>query len=602
MSPTTQEQSARKSNHPLKKRMSSIGQVTRRDITALLRVDVSVDGFQFDSSIMEHPEFLITTSVLFQCRQYGGTLLQSKWQIYRTFQEFQGLDNQLRRSYPGGMSFIKPPRAHHRRTFFRMHRGKKFLATRCQELSAYLTALLQDTTMRLTHLMDPRAPPFLRGFVDFDNGFGTQTQVQRNQVHDCGLCLDSVIDPQPEDQDPELDLVVADPTMQSQRDILKQQQQQRHQWRLGRKPRGGSKSEDLVTNLLDDRSRNMVMCSRYGCICQNSSFRTTDKAMKAMLLAKGYRVVLQPREGITALTCVLFYLQQINDIDERLYEMFAVSPQTATTEEADEEQDQLSTGVDTMREALSNYGLLHVHLLQEKFRMSVVDLKRKMHAFKNRLHYRVGAMELVILCTMLDLSITLVTNDHHGTVQDIFPLSDIKPIRSGGRLLITLGYVLPTEFCVDGSYLLIEKMAASGSRVASVDRRMWLGLEELNHLLVAQIDEHMESDLSYLSEFDYDLADSLNKAILDAVWSDCQHNPSLFHLFEKQARQFGKSRVSAEFFVLYLEVAFGIDGAMYLLDFLLHVLPEEELRKKLLRARWIRFKRHMLKRLQGYCC
>jgi hypothetical protein len=348
--------------------------------------------------------------------------------------------------------------------------------------------------------------------------------------------------------------------------------------------------------------------------------------------------VYRPLEGgATALYCVLYRLQQFNDLDKRLHDALTGFP-----EKGDTTHEQLTRGVEILRHALANYGLLHTHALEVEFRMNAVDLKKKLHEFKSRHQHRVGAMELVLLATMLDLSIELITNDHDGTTQRIEPLSQDgmwTPIRLGGRIHLTLGYILPTIFNVNGFYLLAEPVAERSRAVGTVTdvrcrpssvvnlsdnesivtgaaisesivaapamldletrRRMWLGVEEMDRCLIEVIDAQMRSDLAWIGArfFDHDVAETLNKAILDAVWDDCQHNPNLFHLFQKQARQFGKSRTSAHFFFQYLEVAFGMEGAAYLVDFLLHVLPEEELRKQLLRARWFRVRRHLTKRV-----
>jgi hypothetical protein len=254
-------------------------------------------------------------------------------------------------------------------------------------------------------------------------------------------------------------------------------------------------------------------------------------------------------------------------------------------------------GVELMREALANYALLHVHALEPHFRMGLVELTKKIHEFKSRQQQRVGAMELVLLCSMLDLSIVLITNDHDGTVQEIFPLPGLQPIRRGGRVLLTLGYILPTMVCVNGIYLLADALKPD-ALAPPLSAAMWQGLEEMDRCLVALIETHvMQSELRRIEQYDETLAETLNRAILDAVWNDCQHNPNLFNLFQRHARQFGKSRMSAAQFFQYLEIAFGIEGATFLVDFLLYVLPEATLRKQLLRARWRRVQKQLTKRV-----
>ncbi|TMW65740.1 hypothetical protein Poli38472_008382 [Pythium oligandrum] len=597
--------------------------VTVRDITAILSVEIRVDGFQYDSSIMEHPEFMLTTIVVFQCRQHGGKQMETQWKIYRTFQEFVGLDSQLRQRFPTEMTLITPPRPHRRRTFFRLHRTKAFLNKRCHELNAYLSSVLDTSSMRLTRFMDPRAPLVLRCFCNFDAGFGRKLVVRQNQLDSCVLCLDALpVRRVSMDEDMSLEMLrhVSDDlffdedcgvspehalpienTHQEfkQQQILRQQRRSQHQ-------RPGSKFDELEANLLDDHARNLVMCSRYECSCRRMSFQVTGNTMRRILQLHGCRQIYRPvEESVSALFCVLFRLQQFNDLDKKLYDILTEysndkSPMRATTSSSDDEEPcedaQLSAGVELLREALANYGLLYVRRLESHFRTSAVDLKKKLHEFKNDQHHRVGALELVLLSTMLDLSITLITNDHSGTIQEIFPLPNLPPIRNGGRLALTLGYILPNMYCVNGMYVLGEPLDTQPEAEQPAPS-MWLGLEELDRCFMALVEREMQSDLSTLDCFDQNVAETLNKAILDAVWNDCHHNPNLFHLFQRQARQFGNGRTTANFFFQYLELAFGVDGATYLVDFLLHVLPERSLREKLLRARWMRVHRHLAKRV-----
>lgn len=634
--------------------------VAVRDVTAILRVSVAVAGFQFDSSIMEHPEFLLATRVVFQCQQFGGRALETSWQSYRSFPEFQGLDAQLRATFPLLMASIHPPRVHKRRAFFRLHTRQSFLTRRCDELNAYLSKLLETSSLRLSRFVDPRAPLVLRYFCNYDAGFGRGgVAFQANPLESCVLCLDHIAaaesseshHPQALSHRPSTDedrklafdqVADADASVRSQEWELKQQHELRQQWRSERLRSAVSRYDELEANLLDDRARNMAMCLRFECSCQYSSVHVTHNKMTRILQQRGFRQLYRPQtEGATALYCVLYQLQQFNNLDKRLYDALTGVPAKG----ADAAHEQLTQGVGILRQALANYGLLHIYALEAQFRTSAVELKKKLHELKSRHQHRMGAMELLLLSTMLDLEITLITNDHEGTEQRIEPMDGLKPIRLGGCISLTLGYILPTIFNVNGFYLLaaeiqdanmflrtrprsrpmsfrelqdarlkddtglaaVEEHKDGEDQIAAtavvqkqdpiIRRRMWLGVEEMDRCLIALIDEQMRSELTYLQPFDHDVAETLNKAILDAVWDDCQHNPSLFHLFQRQARQFGKARTSASFFFQYLEVAFGMEGAAYLVDFLLHVLPETELRKQLLRARWFRVRRHLTKRV-----
>lgn len=631
--------------------------VAVRDITAILRVSVRVTGFQFDPSIMEHPEFLLATRVVFQCRQCGGRALETHWQVYRSFHEFQGLDAQLRHAFPLLMHVIHAPRVHKRRTLLRLHKTRTFLHRRSQELDAYLSALLGVSSLRLSRFLDPRAPLVLRCFCNFDVGFQRgRVAFQPHPLESCVLCLDSVAEPSPRASQPQflaLDTVAdADAAVKSQESELQQQQRMRARWRAERTRASGSRYDELEANLLDDHARNMAMCVKFECACQYSSLHVTHNKMARILQQRGLRLAYRPRDGTvgaTALACVLVKLQEYNDLDKRLFD--AMTGFSATSSAVDAQLAQASA---VLRHALAHYGLLYVHVLEAHMRTSAVELKKALHAFKSPHQHRVGALELLLLTAMLDLSITLVTNDHNGSTQHLEPLPGLAPIRTGGRIHVTLGYILPTIFNVNGVYVLAEQAPGDelprvlssrahqavgdsthelnageaddkDARVVSMSdeaddeddeddatscgamdaetrrhrrrRRMWLGVDEMERELIAAIDAQLSSDLAWLAPFDHDVAETLNKAILDAVWDDCQHNPNLFHLFQRQARQFGKARTSASFFCQYLEVAFGVEGAAYLVDFLLHVLPGEELRKQLLRARWLQVRRQLLERV-----
>lgn len=665
-----------------------------QDVTALLDVQLKVDGFQFDSSLMEHPEFLLSTAVTFSCRQHGGRKLRVRWRVYRSFQEFQTLDAQLRQAFPLEMqhpALRHPPRAHRRRTFFRMHRSNKFLTKRCAELNGYLARLLQSSYMRLSRFLDPRAPLILRHFCNFDAGF-TRGRISfcQDEIDPCGFCLEPHAHKSQKQTDKlkrfqrshgraseELD---APPPIYTRYDLANATDRQPgHQDVANEKAHKGdelaqrmmqenrsssgettdSKLDELQANLLDDRARNMAMCLKFACACQFSTFQATRNKMQRILRLRGFKETCCPpteaHTGLSALFCVITRLQEFNDLDKRLFEAltgFPTPPPSSThimvapphpktaeapvaslskmsglattslaTADMTSEQTQIMIVVDLMRQTLAGYALLHVLDLERHFKIPAVDLKKKLHNFKSKPDSRIGAVELAVLATMLNLSILLITNDHKGTVHEILPLKGLRPIRRGARISLVLGYILPTLYCVSGFYLLAGKddTRIGGSRLSSssrtsidrpefmdlvpasprVRRTMWLGVDEMDRCFMAEIDAVLEEGSAALPQnsFNFDAADALNRAILDAVWEDCQHNPSLFHLFQRQARQFGQRRISAGFYVQYLEVAFGMDGMAYLVDFLLHVLPEDVLRRQLLRARWRRVRRQISKRV-----
>lgn len=649
-----------------------------RDITAILRVDVAVASFQYDASIMRDPEFLITTRVVFQCREHGGRALETTWHVYRAFHEFYGLDTQLRAAFPLRMVNIRPPRLHKRRTLLRLHKTRTFLTRRCHELHTYVQALLaHDAHMRLSRFLDPRAPLVLRCFCNFDAGFGHSGAVLcTSPVDEPTLRLDNILETEARESAADARALAqvadADASVRSQEHELQQQQAMREQWRADHLTAAGSQLDELEANLLDDRARGMAMCQLFECPCQYATLAFAQARMVRILALRGLEQRYAPRAATaSALFCVLFELQQYNDLDKRLYDALTGIPVRCEHDTYDEAREQwvarhaqLTQGVAIVRQAMANYGLLFVGRLAEHLRTSTVDLTKKLHAMKSERALRAGALELALLATMLDLSLTLVTDDHCGTEVRVEPLAELEPIRRGGRIRLTLGYMLPTLANVYGFYVLAalpelpdasaagdpphslrrrlslrvmqadaaaqaqrEREAAEDAADAAIAaqrssddtetsdssgwesssaladpavrrrRRMWLGVEEMDRCLIAAIDAQMRSELAWLASYDDRVAESLNKAILDAVWDDCQHNPKLFYLFQRQARQFGRARTSATFFVQYLEVAFGMEGAMYLVDFLLHVLPEEALRKQLVRARWFRVRRHLLKRV-----
>ncbi|KAF4034353.1 PX domain-containing protein [Phytophthora infestans] len=602
------------------------------DVTAILQVRVHIDGSQFDSSLMTQPEFLLATRVVFRSVRHGGTQLQASWRVFRSFHEFQGLDAQLRHAFPQDMKLLAPPPPHRRRTWLRRHRSAKFLAKRCAELNDYLERLLSSSHLRLTRFLDPRAPLVLRCFCNFDVGLITaETTVLPNQFESCVLCLD--YRDRDEDAKGRMNgtMGTVDSSEYSALEGIEFEQEfedrdseqlirQRRPSRMQERRSDDAKLDELQANLMDDKSRNMAMCTKYECACRVSPFRVTHNKMMRMLRLRGFKQTYAPPEGaLTALYCVLYKLQQFNDLDKRLYDALTGFPVKTTQPNGTSEREatdalandhlQLSVGVELLRQTLANFGLLHVHTLERHFRTSAVDLKKRLHEFKSRRQLRVGALELVLLATMLDLSIFLVTNDHEGSEQNILPLAGLRSIRKGGRVSMTFGYILPTLVCVNGFYLLAERERLVPGIMPDVEseeemvmterqrRRMWQGVDEMDRRFMAEIERTLSSGADALAlAFDFDVADSLNSAILDAVWDDCQHNPNLFYLFQRQARQFGKGRTTARFFMQYLEVAFGLEGATYLVDFLLHVLPEEELRKQLLHARWMRLHRQLAKR------
>ncbi|KAG6968647.1 hypothetical protein JG687_00003655 [Phytophthora cactorum] len=449
----------------------------------------------------------------------------------------------------------------------------KFLAKRCAELNDYLERLLSSPHLRLTRFLDPRAPLVLRCFCNFDVGLITaEATVLPNQFESCVLCLD--YRDRDEDAKGRMNSTVDSSEYSALEGVEFEQEfedrdseqliRQRRPSRMQERRSDDAKLDELQANLMDDKSRNMAMCTKYECACRVSPFRVTHNKMIRMLRLRGFKQTYAPPEGaLTALYCVLYKLQQFNDLDKRLYDALTGFPAKGTTENDKSEREatdalandhlQLSVGVELLRQTLANYGLLHVHTLERHFRTSAVDLKKRLHEFKSRRQLRVGAVELVLLATMLDLSIFLITNDHEGSEQNILPLAGLRSIRKGGRVSMTFGYILPTLVCVNGFYLLAERERIVPGIMPDLEseeemtmterqrRRMWQGVDEMDRRFMAEIERTLSSGAdAFVLAFDFDMADSLNSAILDAVWDDCQHNPNLFYLFQRQARQFGK--------------------------------------------------------------
>ncbi|CAI5719931.1 unnamed protein product [Hyaloperonospora brassicae] len=638
--------------------------VAVRDVTALLHVHLRVHKSHFDRSRMTQPEFALSTHIVFRSVQHGGTRLQASWQVFRSFVEFQGLDAQLRVAFPDEMKRLAAPVPHRRRTWLRRHCRPKFLIKRCVELNDYFRHLLQLPELRLTRFLDPRASQVLRCFCNFETGLSTaEVSVVPNQFEDCVLCLDSRerdmgqvsrwINSREREGDGggggegrggggetvnssersaqvvesfEVDENADDGAATSGEEMKQQQILTMTESR----PCDGANLDELEANLMDDKTRNVAICTKFECSCRVSPFRVAHGKMKRMLRHRGFEQCYAPPadSALTALYCVLYKLQQLNDLDKRLFDALTKgSITTATTmmlnehnddlmhakalERAANEHLQLSMGVELLQHTLADYGLLHVHALERHFRTPAIDLKKRLHEFKSRRQVRVGKVELVLLATMLDLCIHLITNDHEGSEQAIVPLAGLRPIRKGGRLTLTCGYMLPTVVCVSGFYLLAERqqrrdVSGTAAKLEGEElveeipqgRRMWQGIDELDRHFMAEIKQTISDGAATIAlAFDFDVADCLNSAILDAVWDDCQHNPKLFYLFHRQARQFGKGHITAHFFMHYLELSFGLEGASYLVDFLLHVLPEAELRKQLVHARWSRVRGQLAKRV-----
>ncbi|TDH71178.1 hypothetical protein CCR75_006343 [Bremia lactucae] len=573
-----------------------------RDITAILQVHCHVAGSQFDRAIMPQPEFLLATRIVFCTDAHGGTQMHAAWRTFRTFAEFQSLDVQLRRTFPRRMELLAPPPPHVRRTWLHRHRQATFLAKRCAELNLYLEQLLVHPHLRLTKFLDPQAPLLLRCFCNFDAGFSSADVTQVANPHKrCVLYLNS-----------RNGFIGRNGILETANDDESTRQfESSFRRRATTASWHSTKEDELQANLMDDKSRHVATCIKYECTCRMCPFQAAYTSLLQLLRVRGFQQLYAPPEGAnSALYCVLYRLQQLNDLDKRLFDAFTEFPppsggtieaQVAMQNEAIHRQ--LATTVELLRQTVANYGLLHVDTLSRHFHMSIVDLKKRLHEFQSRDEMRVGAVELVILTTMLDLSITLITNDHEETEQQIMPLEGFRSIRNGGRVAMTFGYILPTLVCLNGYYLLAEPVAYQDQKESSVvtkrqQSRMWLGIDEMDRCFMAEIELTVATRAETFSPvFDLSMADSLNSAILSAVWDDCSHNPNTFHLFERQARQFGKGRTTAHGFMQYLEVAFGFEGATYLVDFLLHVLPEKDLCKKLLHVRWMRVHRQLAKRV-----
>ncbi|KAF0687723.1 Aste57867_20558 [Aphanomyces stellatus] len=574
-------------------------EINVHDIRVIHKVTLHVTDFRFDESIMVHPEYAITTELVFACRQYPHMAFVSTWITWRAFDEFRVLDHQLRQiptptvapTKPRGpakkapsklnsdedtgdddddedtdtespatstadlfswwrrsvaaatddqhpMSAVKPPRLHRRKRWLFQHKTKSFMALRQTELEVYVQGVCA-TSLRLLHFLDVRAPPYLRYFSNFDAGFGAQLAVTV--------------------WNPSLGVVEKD------------------------------KLDMLESHLLDDASRGLTLCTTYGCGCHFLSLDTSLAAKEPCLAAKHLAIVpwMVP-DGSNLLSrsaymCAVQELYADDDMDLELESLGMLS------EKPPSHASPAIAAADKLRRYMSNYGILHAETIAKHVGMSVIDVKKTFHLCKKKTQVRVGAMPLRTLATMLNVTITLVTNDHRHTVRTVFPWTMLTPLVPGPPRHLLWLYLLPTSQYIHGHYRVLRSLAPSAPQhgPAPLAQQDWLLMDELFVRSMAAVVD--ANEITVMDTPDGAPSEMLQQAILDAVWLACEQNPKRFQSFQWTSKQYGTSRMPGGTFYAFLEKLFRPMGAAYITDFLVHVLPLPLKRQALLRARWARF-------------
>ncbi|ETW07761.1 hypothetical protein H310_02202 [Aphanomyces invadans] len=555
------------------------------DIRTIHKCTVHVHAYRFDDSIMVHPEYAISTELVFTCRQFPHMAFLSTWTTWRTFDEFRVLDYQLRQipvhktatadanenaddeamppppplfswwrkttsTNPGvkeiveqhPMLAIAPLRLHRRKRWLFQHKTKAFMAQRLGELEAYLQAVC-GSSLRLLHFLDIHAPPYIRYFCNFDAGFGGKLQVTV--------------------WNPSLGVVEKD------------------------------KLDLLQSYLLDDAARGIALCSAYGCKCHFQSIGDSHRGMQTYLAAKHLQVVPWNLTDLpdaldirTAYMCLVQELYTAEDMqleltslehlgthDTRRKRMAPTSPATAAA--------------DKLRRYMANYGILHAEAIASCVGMNVIDVKKAFHVAKKPSEVRVGALALQTLATMLNVTITLVTNDHRHTVRTVAPWKSLPSLVDGPPRHLMWNYLLPTTQYIHGHYRILQSQASLPSQVPSkMSHQDWIVVDEL---FVRSMVRVIDANVITVVDSDDVAADVLQQAILDAVWLACEHNPKRFQSFLWTSKQYGTSRMPGATFFAFLVKLFRPVGAAYITDFLVHVLPLPKKRHALIRARWARF-------------
>jgi hypothetical protein len=238
-----------------------------------------------------------------------------------------------------------------------------------------------------------------------------------------------------------------------------------------------------------------------------------------------------------------------------------------------------------LRRYMTNYGLIHAEAIAAQVGMNVIDVKKAFHVCKQPKQVRVGSLALQTLCTMLHLTITLVTNDHRYTVRSISPWKNIASLVNGDMRHLVWNYILPTSQYIHGHYRVLRSTSPLAKFPAPLVLSDWLSLDEMMVRTLAFVIQ-----LNQLTVVENDAqAAALQQGILDAVWEACDQNPKRFQSFQWTSKQYGTTTMSGPDFYQFLEKLFRPVGAAYVTDFLVHVLPVPQKRQALMQARWVRF-------------
>lgn len=207
--------------------------------------------------------------------------------------------------------------------------------------------------------------------------------------------------------------------------------------------------------------------------------------------------------------------------------------------------------IESFRHQIVQFGLFHATTIAATIEeaVDVIQLKKRLYSFDE--NTKAGLIEIRIACTLLNLRLQLVQDQHF-----------IEPFQW-------------FHTAISPQILILNSIQ---------NRESFVAYNNTN--LERTVCKNYKSEIVDVDVLSGKAARELQSSILKAVWDACEGNRWRFERFQSKAQEYGRTCLNARLFYEYLQQEFTNAGASYITDFLVHILPNDTKRRRLLQCRW----------------
>jgi hypothetical protein len=427
-----------------------------------------------DYRVVKKAEYKVVVRISFYSSRMHS-IGSTNWHIWRSFNAFRKLDEQLRKRNPTHMKGIKFPPLYRRKTFFRTNLSSNFLENRMRELDTYMTMVVRSPQVVAFHIMSIQSQS-LKAFVGFTNGFGSNGSYKAQDaalrpsmsILASGAVSEDVVTASVlGDDDDDFRSVASFSTVSS---MTSSTYGSDYRWSgtgfvgsssfaknsihtgnnssfVGRNSnRGSSFYPASIHQSLTEGDRMSTSISRGSLMALTAPDIITPEIdmqrakMEDQLLRMDLMGVGMPPDGSCLLHCIIYEMYPLQCLKDYPSTMTVVNVGAA-----DGMAPRRVAAALFLRVRLMEYGLTHVEKLASFLMQDPNDLQERYEHFRDTSDEQATIAELYAASSMFNIEIVLITNDESFKIDPVMPIVGLPSIREGALRTVTLGYLIPED-------------------------------------------------------------------------------------------------------------------------------------------------------------